>query len=170
VGNAEVVLPAVGGARSDIDKMGLGQTVLRLRRAGLSYAEIAVQVGLNEHQIKDWINKYLDMPDENRQIVEERSVFNIAENLQDIFTRLHGILEEVKHENKEMELKVLDKLLRAQDQAARMIEKIETFNEQRRFREIVLDLLDKEAPGIKQKALANLGKSMDGVAALRPFS
>lgn len=166
-------LPAVGGAKSVIDKLGLGPEVVRLRKAGLTQEEIAIQLSLSRTQVSDWLSKYNNMGVEQRGSVHKRSVFELADRVQDVFEDLYVILEDIRGNteggNRELEVKVLDKVLKAIDMAGNLVEKIEIYKSNERFKEVVLDLLDQEAPGIKAKALRKLSEYKEGISALRPL-
>lgn len=162
-------LPTTITNKSEIDKVGMGSEVVRLRKAGLTHAEIAIQLGFSTNQISDWLAKYRAMSEEQRLLVHHRSVFNLADNLEETFKDIYDVLERVRGQNADMELKALDRLLKAQERAAVLVEKIELYKENERFKETVLDLLDQEAPGIKAKALKKLSEFKEGVSALRPL-
>lgn len=162
-------LPNIGGAKSEIDKTGMGSEVVRLRKAGLTHADIALQLGFSSQQVSDWLSRYRAMTEEQRLLIHHRSVFNLADNLEETFKDIYDVLERVRGQNADMELKALDRLLKAQERAAMLVEKIELYKENERFKETVLDLLDQEAPGIKAKALKKLSEFKEGVSALRPL-
>jgi hypothetical protein len=164
-------LPLRGGAGSEIDKLGMGSEVLRLRRSGLTYAEIGQQMGFTVAQVGDWVEKYRNrMSDQQKMIVHQRSIFDMGSRLEEIFQHLDTTLQEIKgSSNRELELKTADRILKAIDLAASLVEKIEMYKENQRFKEVVLDLLDQEAPGIKAKALKQLAQYKEGISALRPL-
>jgi hypothetical protein len=162
-------LPDTIPIKSEIDKSGMGTEVVRLRKAGLTHAEIGIQLGFSQQQVAGWLSKYRSMTEEQRLLVHHRSVFNLADNLEETFKDIYDVLERVRGQNADMELKALDRLLKAQERAAVLVEKIEMYKENERFKETVLDLLDQEAPGIKAKALKKLAEFKEGVSALRPL-
>jgi len=162
-------LPDVVHVKSAIDNTGMGPEIVRLRKNGLTIAEIAQQLGFSVRQVSEWLEKYRGMGEDQKLQVHKRSVFNLADNLEETFKDIYDVLERVKGQNPDMELKALDKLLKAQERAASLVEKIEMYKENERFKEVVLDLLDQEAPGIKAKALKKLSEYKEGIAALRPL-
>lgn len=163
-------LPTRNGPFSEIDRIGIGSEIIRLRKEGLTQEEIAKQFNLSRDQIQGWLEKYQKLPPEKKQAVKQRSIFEMSDRLQETFERLEKILIEVQGENRDLEIKVLDKILKAVAQAGVLVEKIELYKANQRFKETVLDLLDQEAPGIRAKALKRLSEYHEGITALRPLN
>jgi transcriptional regulator with XRE-family HTH domain len=168
-------LQGLMGPQSLIDKLGLGPEVLRLRSAGLSQDEIAQTLKMSRAQIQYWLANYTNLTPAGRASKRGKfgSIFEMGDRLQETFEYLMEKLEELKgteNGNAELEVKILDKILKAIAQAGVLVEKIELSKENQRFREVVLDLLDKEAPGIKAKALKRLAEHSSTIALLRPLT
>lgn len=156
--------------RNIIDKLGLGPEVLRLSKAGLTYGDISVQLSLDKSTISEWLTRYNRMTPEDRKPIEARSIFNLAERLQETYAELISTLEDVKLAgDNDIKVKVIAEMRQQQKFALEIMDKLETMKQNERFKDIVLDLLDQEAPGIKAKALRKLQEHRDAISVLRPL-
>jgi uncharacterized membrane protein YheB (UPF0754 family) len=156
--------------RGMIEKLGLGPEVIRMRKSGLTYQDIATQLSLEVGHVSSFIGKYRNMTEAQRVDVHRRSVFDVAQRLQEVFEELTEVLSRVKDNNADLEIKAADKLLKCLSMAGDLMEKVQIYEENKRFREILLDLLDQEAPGIKAKALRKLAEyKSEHLSLLRPL-
>lgn len=170
VDNLKDILPERNHGGGEIDRLGLGPEIVRLRKAGLTQDEVALELKLSRHQVQHWLEKYNSLEAAAQTKVKTRSIFDMSDRLQETFERLETMLMEIKGENRELEVKILDKILKAIGQAGVLVEKIELYKDNQRFKEVVLELLDQEAPGIKAKALRRLSEHREGIGALRPLN
>lgn len=153
-----------------IEKLGLGPEVVRMRKSGLTYEEIATQLSLEVGHVANFITRYRSMTEAQRIDVHKRTVFDVAQRLEEVFEELTEVLNRVRNNNADLEIKAADKLLKCLGMAGDLMEKVQIYEENKRFREIVLDLLDQEAPGIKAKALRKLAEyKSEHLSLLRPL-
>lgn len=153
-----------------IEKLGLGPEVIRMRKSGLTYNEIATQLSLEVGHVSSFLTRYKSMTEAQRIDVHKRTVFDVAQRLEEVFEDLTEVLNRVRNNNADLEIKAADKLLKCLGMAGDLMEKVQIYEENKRFREIVLDLLDQEAPGIKAKALRRLAEyKSEHLSLLRPL-
>lgn len=153
-----------------IEKLGLGPEVIRMRKSGLTYSEIATQLSLEVGHVSSFMTRYKSMTEAQRIDVHKRTVFDVAQRLEEVFEDLTEVLNRVRNNNADLEIKAADKLLKCLGMAGDLMEKVQIYEENKRFREIVLDLLDQEAPGIKAKALRRLAEyKSEHLSLLRPL-
>jgi len=163
-------LPIQAGHLSEIDKLGLGPEVIRLRKLGLTHEEIGLQLTLSSQQVSAWLDKYRNLPADQQEEVQKRSIFNLTDRLQESLDSLYGLSTKMKNDlDHGGAVKAEGTILKALTLAGSLIEKLEMQRENDRFRNVILDLLDREAPGIKAKALQELAKYREGISALRPL-
>jgi len=153
-----------------VEKLGLGPEIVRMRKSGLTYQEIATQLSLDVNHVSNFAARYRNMTEAQRVDVHKRSVFDVAQRLQEVFEDVTEVLSRVRSNNADLEIKAADKLLKCLAMAGDLMEKVQIYEENKRFREIVLDLLDQEAPGIKAKALRRLAEyKSEHLSLLRPL-
>lgn len=145
--------------RSLIDQLGLGPQVVQLRKAGLTAEDIALQLGLKPHQVAQWIWRYRSkLSEEQRLAVHKKSVFDVADRLQEVCDYLYEVLDRVRRKDEDLGVKTSTAIMKSLQMAGDLMEKVQVYEENKRFREVILDLLDKEAPGIKAKAMQRLNE------------
>jgi transcriptional regulator with XRE-family HTH domain len=153
-----------------IDKLGLGPEVLRLRKSGLTLEDIEVQLGIDKNTVSKWLTKYNNLDMDQKKAVQQRSIFGLADRLEENYAELISTLQDViATGDNDIKVKVMSEMRQHLKFAMEIMEKLEIIKQNERFKEVVLDLLDQEAPGIKAKALRKLQEHRDAISVLRPM-
>lgn len=153
-----------------IDKLGLGGEVLRLRRMGMSIDAIAKETGFNKGQVQEWINRHDNLPEQGRQAIADRSIFNVAHHLEIQFERLLALLETLDQKGKhDLQLMGFGEVRQFLNFAATITEKLYLIQQQEKLKEAILEEIDQEAPGMKARILRRLADKRDYFSVIKPY-
>lgn len=149
------VSPHPGGTITEIDKLGLGSEVIRLYSNGMTKQEVADHLGVSKGKIDYYIAKYRNLPLEQKKMVHRthRSIFDLAERLQETFEMVYTELQEVRGENRELTNRNLQLLLKCIQTGGVFMEKLHAQQEDRRYKAAILQVIEDMAPGTKAKVL-----------------
>lgn len=165
----EIPLP-VRATTSEIDEEGLGPEVLRLRGSGLTLEEIGKRLGYSLGQVQNWLQNYNTMLPAQRRQIQQRNIFNVADELQTHYSELLGMWREATElDNKDLKLKVLQEARKYMDLSGRLVEKLEQFKNDQAYKDAVLDILETFNPGTKAQALKKIAEFKQGINLLRPI-
>lgn len=153
-----------------IDKLGIGGEVLRLRKAGCTQQEIAKQLNLNPNTVNQWLSRHQALPEESRQAVADRNIFQIAERLQENFAELYRSLEDARNSGDlDSRVKVLAEIRQYLRFAGDLVEKLETMKQNEKFKQAFLEWLDEQAPGAQVAIIRKLQQNRDYFSIIRPL-
>jgi len=149
------VTPHSGGAIAEIDKLGLGSEVVRLYSNGMTKQEVADHLGVAKNKIDYYLDKYRKMPLENKKMLHRshRSIFDLAERLQETFEMVYTELQEIRGENRELTNRNLQLLLKCIQTGGVFMEKLHAQQEDRRYKAAILQVIEDMAPGTKARVL-----------------
>jgi hypothetical protein len=160
----------VGKVQSEIDKLGLGSEVIRLKASGLTNEEIGHKLQFTEEQVGRYIREYRTLPPDQKRRVHQRSVFHVADELQSHYSELLGLLKESAYEdNKELKLNTLKELRQYMKLSSDLVEKLQKMKDDEAYKMAVLDILDKMTPGSKAQALKQIAEFKQGLSLLKPL-
>lgn len=156
--------------QTEIDKLGLGSEVIRLKGSGLTNLEIATKLQFSEDQIARYVREYRIMPVEEKRKVHQRSVFHVADELQSHYTELLALLKDaIADENPDLKLNTLKELRQYMKLSADLVEKLQKMKDDEAYKMAVLDILDRMKPGEKAQALKQIAEFKQGLSLLKPL-
>jgi len=141
--------------RTEIENDGMAGEVVRLRAEGRTMEEIAEITKYNRYQIQRFLQNFQTMLPQQRQTVIERSIFNIAAELQSNYTDLIGMIDQIV-ENPELELRVRTEMRKNLEFAARVVDRLEQLKRDAEHKEAILKILDKFSPGAYAEAMREI--------------
>lgn len=158
---------------SEIEKLGLGPEVVRLRQQGYTAVDIGKELGVSKWKVLHYIRQWNEMNPAQRLGLMSRSIFDIAQRLEETVEDLHMMKLEAQGmgdsdiPNTDSQIKIAKLELEAMKMAESLTSRLELLKKKDKFQEVVLDCLEEEAPGIKAKALKRLSSEIEGISALR---
>lgn len=156
--------------QSEIDKLGLGGEVIRLKAAGLTNVEIGEKLSFSEDQVSRYIREYRVLTPEKKRQVHQRSVFHVADELQSHYTELLALLKDaIKEDNPELKLNTLRELRHYMKLSSELVEKLQKMKDDEAYKMALLDILDKLSPGAKAQALKQISDFRQGLSLLKPL-
>jgi len=156
--------------QTEIDKLGLGGEVIRLKGSGLTNEEIALKLQFSEDQVARYIREYRVMKPEEKRKVHQRSVFHVADELQSHYTELLALFKDaVANENPDLKLNTLKELRMYMKLSADLVEKLQKMKDDEAYKMAVLDILDRMKPGEKAQALKQIAEFKQGLSLLKPL-
>lgn len=167
-------LPARVPPMTEIVKAGLAPQVIRLRRMGMPAWQIANEVGVSKYQVQHFLRQYNRLNPEDRTVINSRNIYDLVSQLSNKLEDLENLIAGAQGldggvPNPELELKVHLAEMNVFKMIADLVERLEMIKKKDRFQEIVLDVLDRKAPGIKAECLKLLAEQVDAISMLRPF-
>lgn len=158
------------GPTSFIEESGLGSEIVRLMQNGMDAEAVAKVFNLPKEQVQTFVRKYNKMEPEERKEVVKKDIMQVFDRLQDQYTQLTAILQDAMDSGKvDEQTKVMTEMRHHLALAATVAEKMMQLQQYEKFREIVLDELNKEAPGIKARCLQRLKEQRENFNLLKPF-
>lgn len=155
--------------QKEIDRVGLGGEVIKLKGQGLTNAEIAAKLQFSEDQVALYIRDYRVMPPEVKRRVHQRNVFHVADELQSHYSELLSVLKDaIDNENQEMKLNSLRELRHYMKLSSELVERLQKMKDDEAYKMAVLDILDKMTPGSKAIALKQIAEFKQGLSLLKP--
>jgi len=156
--------------QTEIDKLGLGSEVIRLKSSGLTNEEIATKLQFSEDQVARYLREYRAMPAPEKRKVHQRSVFHVADELQSHYTELLMLLKDaIAEENPDLKLNTLKELRQYMKLSADLVEKLQKMKDDEAYKMAVLDILDRMKPGEKANALKQIAEFKQGLSLLKPL-
>ena len=157
-------------SRNIIDKLGIGGDVLSMAKAGMTQRQIADQMNLDVSIINEWLKRQRALPEESRQAVAERNIFQVADRLQENFTEVYRLLEDAKQTgDREAWAKAVAEVRQHLRFAGEIIEKLEMIKQHEKMKDAFLDWLDEQAPGAKVAILRKMQENRGYFSILRPY-
>lgn len=147
---AELPLKTRSGAQSEIDQFNLGTQVVQLYTNGVTQAEIGVELNLTRDQVQHWLEKYREMSIDQKRSVHKRSIFDLAERLQESFEMIYNELQ-TQTSNPDLKHKNMSLLLKCIQVGGVFMEKLHQQQDDRRYKAAVLQVMEDMAPGTKAK-------------------
>lgn len=148
------------GAKSEIDQFNLGTDVVRLYTSGMTQAEVAAELGLTQDQVQHWLEKYREMTLDQKRNIHKRSIFDLADRLQETFEMIYQELQEERvRMNGDLKNKNLALLLKVIQVGGVFMEKLHAQQEDRRYKAAMLQVMEDMSPGSRakvQRALADM--------------
>jgi predicted transcriptional regulator len=154
----ELPVKARSGAKSEIDQFNLGTSVVEMYTNGMTQAEIGTELNLTKDQVQHWLEKYREMTIDQKRSVHKRSIFDLAERLQETFEMVYNELIEQKG-NPDLKNKNMSLLLKCIQVGGVFMEKLHQQQDDRRFKAAVLQVMEDLSPGLKaqiQRALSEM--------------
>lgn len=154
----------------EIDKLGLGSEVIKLKGSGLTNAEIATKLQFSEDQIAGYIRDYRALPPDQKRKVHQRNVFHVADELQSHYSELLTVLKDaINNDNQEMKLNTLKELRQYMKLSSELVEKLQKMKDDEAYKMAILDILDRMKPGEKAQALKQMAEFKQGLSLLKPL-
>lgn len=151
----EVVPTQAPGPKSAIDRLGLGKDILRMVRSGRTQQEVADALDLSREQVNRWLSKYQKMSPSEQLMVEERSIYNVVDRLEENFQGLIDDLDDTQGEDA-LELNILTEMLENLKFVQATVSRIERIRSDERFGEIFLKVLNDFPQGERAAAITAL--------------
>ena len=156
--------------QKEIDQLGLGPEVVKLKAQGLTNEEIGHKLGFSKEQVQHYIQSYRSMPLDQKKRMHQRSVFHVADELQSHYGELLSVLKDASaNENQDLKLNTLRELRNYMKLSADLVEKLQKMKDDEAYKNAVLDILDKMSPGAKATALKQIATFKQGLSLIKPI-
>lgn len=156
--------------QKEIDQLGLGPEVVKLKAQGLTNEEIGQKLGFSKEQVQHYIQSYRSMPLDQKKRLHQRSVFHVADELQSHYSELLSVLKDATaNENQDLKLNTLRELRNYMKLSADLVEKLQKMKDDEAYKNAVLDILDKMSPGSKATALKQIATFKQGLSLIKPI-
>lgn len=156
-----------------IDLLSLGKDVLGYYKSGQSYFQIArmctQQSGesITKKDVEEWIKEFDQRSISGKQRVVYGSIFDTTDRLEEIYIAILQLRETIKNRDsdyyknakvvkEQIELETLRELRQLVSEAEKLASKIQMAEDIRRFTNLVLQCLKKEAPLVHTRVLTLL--------------
>ena len=137
--SGQVVPTQPSGPTSTIDAMGLGPDILRSIRAGRTQQETADLLGLTREQVNRWLARYKKMSPDEQIMLEERSIFNVVDRLEENFQGLFRVLQSATEDT--FILDIYNEMLENLKFAQGTVGRLQRMRADERFEKIFLGVL-----------------------------
>jgi hypothetical protein len=153
---------------SDIDKRGLGDTILRRIREGSTVEDLCFEFDLTKGAVDRWLKEYNSLAPKDRIEKRKSSVFNITEQLEDLYARILEDVENMREVNPDTVQKLNGNLLTCLKMASEIVERFEEMQKAEQLKQEIARIFDRVSPGIGQELIKALSDNRDHLNLLSP--
>jgi transcriptional regulator with XRE-family HTH domain len=144
---------------SKIQSLNLGPEILELRRKGMSLDKIAERLGISSNTVSKFLRLYDEATPSKKIEMTKRSVFNIAENYEELGAMLYRCLAKLEHVDPEQHVKYIGELRLLLTQVQKFIEHNTMRSKLDQLRMLVLEILTGELPEKRLEIIEKFRKS-----------
>jgi hypothetical protein len=135
--------------------LGIASEVIRLRREGKTYGEIATIFELEQKTISRFFKYYEGLKPAQRTKLAKKSVFDVTARLEELMTVLHSDLHRLRGADDESYVKILSEVRQVLTLATKITEKVNSHKEWQNFQAVVRKILLEFVPQEHQQAVIN---------------
>lgn len=148
--------------QSQIDKLGIGGEVIRLRKMGKSIREIADSFNINSSVVSRFFKYYDSMKNTDKIKYEKRSVFDLADRLEELFITNEKQLHRLEGYDDKVAREYSAEMQKNLTLAMQIIEKRDAYEAMKSYMErlssLVSDLLLDELPNKRYAILKSINE------------
>lgn len=153
-----------------IDELGLGPTVIRMRKENRTIKEIAATIGMSTDTVSDWLNAFAIQGPEQRAVTLENStsVFNVKERLEEHQETIRRILSKLEAQvDGEIEgagvplVMAASEMTKVYKLSFELMSKVEEITQRENFKKAMVAALDRVSPGFRNLLYEEIHRLMN---------
>ena len=132
--------------KSTIERLGVSQELIRMRKQGKTIAELALVFKLSPKTISHFFRKYDQLKPSDKAKVQKRSVFNTIDEFEELAIIIKRNLVRLEAQNDEVNVKLIGELRQTIVAASNLAERMANHERYQKFTEAVINVLMDELP------------------------
>jgi transcriptional regulator with XRE-family HTH domain len=136
---------------SKVESLNLGPEILELRRKGMTFERIAARLSISNATVSKFLRMYDEATPSKKIEMTKRSVFNVAENYEELGAMLYRCLAKLENVDPEQHVKYIGELRLLLTQVQKFIEQNTLRAKLQQLQELVRAILIKELPDKRER-------------------